>query len=145
MSYGVFATNTPVRFNSLEFRDGQQSMLATRVKTEDMIPFLERMDQIGFENMEMWGGATFDVCIRYLNDDPWERLRKFKKVMKNTPLKMVCRGQNLVGYNAYPDDIVRRFIAASKYSNTWRISRFLPSISTTRTRRGPSCFALTHL
>jgi len=78
-----------------------------------MIPFLERMDQIGFENMEMWGGATFDVCIRYLNDDPWERLRKFKKVMKNTPLKMVCRGQNLVGYKAYPDDIVRRFIAAA--------------------------------
>ena len=113
MSYGVFATNTPVRFNSLEFRDGQQSMLATRVKTEDMIPFLERMDQIGFENMEMWGGATFDVCIRYLNDDPWERLRKFKKVMKNTPLKMVCRGQNLVGYKAYPDDIVRRFSAAA--------------------------------
>ncbi|MBO6092461.1 MAG: pyruvate carboxylase subunit B [Oscillospiraceae bacterium] len=113
MSYGVFATNTPVRFNSLEFRDGQQSMLATRVKTKDMLPFLERMDKIGFENMEMWGGATFDVCIRYLNDDPWERLRKFKAVMKNTPLKMVCRGQNLVGYKAYPDDIVRRFIGAA--------------------------------
>ena len=113
MSYGVFATNTPVRFNSLEFRDGQQSMLATRVKTKDMLPFLERMDKIGFENMEMWGGATFDVCIRYLNDDPWERLRKFKAVMKNTPLKMVCRGQNLVGYKAYPDDIVRRFITAA--------------------------------
>ncbi len=113
MSYGVFATNTPVRFTSLEFRDGQQSKLATRVKTEDMLPFLERMDKIGFDNMEMWGGATFDVCIRYLNDDPWERLRKFKAVMKNTPLKMVCRGQNLVGYRAYPDDIVRRFITAA--------------------------------
>ena len=113
MSYGVFATNTPVKFNSLEFRDGQQSMLATRVKTADMLPFLARMDKIGFENMEMWGGATFDVCIRYLDDDPWERLRRFKSVMKNTPLKMVCRGQNLVGYRAYPDDIVRRFIAAA--------------------------------
>lgn len=113
MSYGVFSTNTPVRLNSLDFRDGQQSMLATRVTTEDMLPFLERMDKIGYDNMEMWGGATFDVCIRYLNDDPWERLRKFKAVMKNTPLKMVCRGQNLVGYKAYPDDIVRRFIAAA--------------------------------
>ena len=96
MSYGVFSTNTPVRLNSLDFRDGQQSMLATRVTTEDMLPFLERMDKIGYDNMEMWGGATFDVCIRYLNDDPWERLRKFKAVMKNTPLKMVCRGQNLL-------------------------------------------------
>lgn len=113
MSFGVFSTNTPVRFNSMEFRDGQQSMLATRVKTEDMLPFLERMDQVGYTNMEMWGGATFDVCIRYLNEDPWERLRKFKAVMKNTPLKMVLRGQNLIGYKAYPDDIVERFVAAA--------------------------------
>lgn len=113
MSYGVFSTNTPLQFNSLDFRDGQQSMLATRVKTKDMLPLLERMDKIGFTNMEMWGGATFDVCIRYLNDDPWERLRMFKAIMKNTPLKMVLRGQNLVGYKAYPDDIVRRFVAAA--------------------------------
>ena len=113
VSYGVFSNNVPLKFNSMDFRDGQQSMLATRVKTKDMLPFLERMDKLGYENMEMWGGATFDVCIRYLNDDPWERLRKFKAVMKNTPLKMVCRGQNLVGYKAYPDDIVRRFIAAA--------------------------------
>ncbi len=113
MSFGQFTTNTPIRFNSLDFRDGQQSMLATRVKTEDMLPFLERMDKIGYTNMEMWGGATFDVCIRYLNEDPWERLRKFKAVMKHTPLKMVLRGQNLVGYKAYPDDIVKRFVAAA--------------------------------
>lgn len=113
MSYGVFSTNTPLQFNSLDFRDGQQSMLATRVKTKDMLPLLERMDKIGFTNMEMWGGATFDVCIRYLNDDPWERLQMFKAIMKNTPLKMVLRGQNLVGYKAYPDNIVRRFVAAA--------------------------------
>ncbi len=113
MPYDVFSTNTPVRLNSLDFRDGVQSLLAARVKTEDMLPLLERMDKIGYDNMEMWGGATFDVCIRYLNDDPWERLRSFKSVMKNTPLKMVCRGQNLVGYKAYPDDIVRRFIWAA--------------------------------
>ena len=109
----MFKTDAPVRLVSVDFRDGQQSMLATRVRTKDMLPFLERMDKIGFSNMEMWGGATFDVCIRYLDEDPWERLRLFRGAVKHTPLKMVCRGQNLVGYKAYPDDIVRRFIAAA--------------------------------
>lgn len=109
----TFLSDKPLRFASLEFRDGVQSILATRVKTEDMLPFLERMDKIGYVNMEMWGGATFDVCVRYLREDPWERLRKFKAIMKNTPLKMVLRGQNLVGYRAYPDDIVERFVAAA--------------------------------
>lgn len=105
-----FASNTPVKFNSVEFRDGVQSLLATRVTTEDMIPLLKRMDTVGYDSMEMWGGATFDVCIRYLNDDPWNRVRTFKHFMKNPPLKMVLRGQNLVGYHAYPDDIVEKFV-----------------------------------
>lgn len=109
----TFATNVPVKFNSVDFRDGQQSLLATRVPTEDMIPLLERMDAVGFDSMEMWGGATFDVAIRYLQDDPWERVRIFKKYMKNTPLKMVLRGQNLVGYHAYPDDIVEKFVKSA--------------------------------
>lgn len=113
MNTTTFLSDKPLRFASLEFRDGVQSILATRVKTQDMLPFLERMDQIGYVNMEMWGGATFDVCVRYLQEDPWERLRKFKAVMKNTPLKMVLRGQNLVGYRAYPDDIVERFVSAA--------------------------------
>ena len=105
-----FASSTPIKFNSVEFRDGVQSLLATRVTTEDMIPLLTRMDAVGFDSMEMWGGATFDVCIRYLQDDPWNRVRTFKHFMKHTPLKMVLRGQNLVGYHAYPDDIVEKFI-----------------------------------
>lgn len=112
-SCGNFANNIPVKFNSVEFRDGQQSILATRVTTQDMIPFLSRMDAVGYDCMEMWGGATFDVCIRYLQDDPWDRLRTFKKYVKNTPLKMVLRGQNLVGYKAYPDDVVEQFVYAA--------------------------------
>ena len=104
---------TPVKFNSVDFRDGQQSLLATRVTTADMIPVLTAMDKIGYDSMEMWGGATFDVMVRFLKIDPWNRIYTFKKFVKNTPLKMVCRGQNLVGYHAYPDDIVERFIAAA--------------------------------
>lgn len=105
-----FLSDTPLLFNSVEFRDGQQSLLAARVRTEDMIPFLKRMDDIGYYSMEMWGGATFDVAVRYLKQDPWERIRVFKQYVKKTPLKMVLRGQNLVGYKAYPDDIVRKFV-----------------------------------
>lgn len=101
---------TPLKFNSVEFRDGQQSLLSTRMRTEDMIPLLERMDDIGYDSMEMWGGATFDVSVRFLKEDPWERVRTFKRYVKKTPLKMVLRGQNLVGYRAYPDDIVERFV-----------------------------------
>ncbi len=100
----------PLKFNSVEFRDGVQSLLAGRVRTEDMIPFLFRMDKIGYYSMEMWGGATFDIAVRFLNEDPWERIRTFKKYVKSTPLKMVLRGQNLVGYKAYSDDIVEKFV-----------------------------------
>ena len=100
----------PLKFNSVDFRDGQQSLFATRMTTNDMIPLLERMDQVGYDSMEMWGGATFDVAVRFLKEDPWERVRTFKKYVKNTPLKMVLRGQNLVGYHAYPDDVVEYFV-----------------------------------
>ncbi len=100
----------PLKFNSVEFRDGQQSLIATRMTTEDMIPLLSRMDSVGYDSMEMWGGATFDVAVRFLKEDPWERVRIFKKYVKKTPLKMVLRGQNLVGYKAYPDDIVEKFV-----------------------------------
>ena len=101
---------TPVKFNSVEFRDGQQSLFATRMTTTDMVPLLNAMDQVGYDSMEMWGGATFDVAVRFLKEDPWDRIREFKKYVKNTPLKMVLRGQNLVGYKAYPDDIVEKFV-----------------------------------
>lgn len=101
---------TPLKFNSVEFRDGQQSLFATRMTTADMVPLLTRMDQVGYYSMEMWGGATFDVAVRYLKEDPWDRVREFKKYVKNTPLKVALRGQNLVGYKAYPDDIVEKFV-----------------------------------
>ena len=100
----------PLRITDTTFRDGHQSTIATRLKTEDMIPIASKMDKIGFHSMEVWGGATFDVCIRYLNEDPWERLRTLKKLIPNTPLQMLLRGQNLVGYRNYPDDVVRGFI-----------------------------------
>ncbi len=103
----------PVKFNSVEFRDGQQSLFATRMRTEDMVPLLSRMDAVGYDSMEMWGGATFDVAVRFLNEDPWERVRTFKKYVKKTPLKMVLRAQNLVGYKAYPDDIVEKFVTCA--------------------------------
>lgn len=100
----------PVRISSVEFRDGQQSLLATRVRTADMLPVLPKMDQAGFDSMEMWGGATFDSCIRFLQEEPWDRVRAFKQVMKNTPLRMLLRGQNLLGYKQYSDDVVELFV-----------------------------------
>lgn len=100
----------PLRFNSVELRDGQQSLLSTRVRTEDMLPILEKMDNVGYNAIEMWGGATFDVCVRFLHEDPWNRLREIRKRIRKTPLKMLLRGQNLLGYKPYPDDIVNRFV-----------------------------------
>lgn len=102
--------STPVRITSVDLRDGQQSLLATRVKTEDMLPILNKIDDIGFISAEVWGGATFDVCIRFLQEDPWERLRQFKQRMPKTPLRMLLRGQNLLGYRHYPDDVVEKFV-----------------------------------
>lgn len=99
-----------IKVVSLEWRDGQQALLGTRVKTEDMLPILPLMDKVGYECIEMWGGATFDVALRYLGDDPWDRLREFKRLCPNTPLRMLLRGQNLVGYHHYPDDIVEKFV-----------------------------------
>lgn len=91
-------------------RDGHQSLMATRLKTEEMLPIIETMDKAGYYSMEMWGGATFDAAIRFLNEDPWERLREIKKRTKNTKLQMLLRGQNLLGYRHYADDVVDRFI-----------------------------------
>ncbi len=92
------------------FRDAHQSLLATRMTTGDMLPIAETMDNVGFHSMEVWGGATFDTCIRYLNEDPWERLRAIRAVLKNTKTQMLLRGQNLVGYRHYPDDILEEFV-----------------------------------
>lgn len=91
-------------------RDGHQSLWATRMKTEDMFPYLEMLDQVGFASIEMWGGATFDTCLRYLDEDPWNRLRLIRKYMPKTKLQMLLRGQNLVGYRHYADDVVVDFL-----------------------------------
>ncbi len=100
----------PLKITDTTFRDGHQSTLATRLRTDDMLPIAERMDEVGFHSMEVWGGATFDVTTRFLNEDPWERLVEFKKRIKKTPLQMLLRGQNLVGYRNYADDVVESFI-----------------------------------
>lgn len=94
-------------------RDAHQSLIATRMKTEEMLPVAEKLDKIGFHSLEMWGGATFDSCIRFLNEDPWDRLRIIKKTVKNTPLQMLLRGQNLLGYHHYADDVVEMFVKKS--------------------------------
>ena len=99
-----------LRITDLTFRDGHQSVLATRMRTEDMVGMAVEMDKVGFYSMEVWGGATFDVATRFLNEDPWERPRVLKKLMPNTPLQMLLRGQNLVGYRNYADDVVTAFV-----------------------------------
>ncbi|SMC17548.1 pyruvate carboxylase subunit B [Desulfacinum hydrothermale DSM 13146] len=100
----------PVKIQDLTFRDGHQSLFATRGRTEDFIPIAEEMDQVGFYSMEVWGGATFDTMHRFLGEDPWERIRTLKKYIKNTPFSMLLRGQNLVGYRNYPDDVAEAFV-----------------------------------
>ncbi|NLU03819.1 MAG: sodium-extruding oxaloacetate decarboxylase subunit alpha [Methanothermobacter sp.] len=113
------------------FRDAHQSLLATRLRTRDMIPIAEEMDRVGFFSLEAWGGATFDTCIRYLNEDPWERLRELKEHVKRTPIQMLLRGQNLVGYKHYPDDIVRKFIEKS-YENGVDVFRIFDALNDIR-------------
>lgn len=105
-----------VQLMETALRDAHQSLLATRMRTRDMTPIAEEMDKVGYFAIEAWGGATFDSCIRYLNEDPWERLRRIKEKLSRTPLQMLVRGQNLVGYKHYPDDIVTKFIEKS-YEN----------------------------
>lgn len=99
-----------MRITDTTFRDAHQSLMATRMRTESMIPITEKMDQVGFFSFEVWGGATFDVCIRYLTEDPWQRIRQLKHHIRDTPLQMLLRGQNIVGYKNYPDDVVRKFV-----------------------------------
>ena len=99
-----------VKIMETALRDAHQSLIATRMSTEDMIPIAEKMDKVGYHALEVWGGATFDSCLRFLNEDPWERLRVLRKVFKNTKLQMLLRGQNILGYKHYPDDVVEEFV-----------------------------------
>lgn len=102
-----------VNFTETVLRDGQQSLIATRMQYNDFEPILEKMDNAGYYSIECWGGATFDSCLRFLNEDPWERLRKIKSKVKKTKLQMLLRGQNLLGYKHYSDDVVRKFVKLS--------------------------------
>lgn len=102
-----------VKITETCLRDGHQSLIATRLTTDEILPILSKMDEVGYYSLEVWGGATFDSCLRYLNEDPWERLRKIRKVVKNTKLQMLHRGQNILGYRHYADDVVDRFIYKS--------------------------------
>ncbi|MDR2899036.1 MAG: oxaloacetate decarboxylase subunit alpha [Clostridiales bacterium] len=103
----------PVKIMDTTVRDGNQSLIATRMSMDDMEPIIAKMDNAGFYAMEVWGGATFDSCLRFLKEDPWERLRTFRKICKKTKLQMLFRGQNILGYKAYPDDVVEEFVYKS--------------------------------
>lgn len=105
--------NKKIGLTEVVLRDGNQSLLSTRLKIDDLLPIASKLDQIGYSSIESWGGAVFDSCVRYLNEDPWERLREFKKAMPNTKQQMLLRGQNLVGYRHYSDEIVSKFIEKS--------------------------------
>jgi pyruvate carboxylase subunit B len=123
-----------IEITDVSLRDGIQSLLATRVRTEDMLDIVEILDKCGFYSLEVWGGATFDVCLRFLKEDPWERLRKFKDRAKNTKLEMLLRGQNVVGYRHYPDDVVEAFVKKA-YDNGIEVFRIFDALNDTRNLR----------
>lgn len=102
--------SAPLKITELAFRDAHQSILATRLRLDDMLPIAATLDKVGYWSMESWGGATFDACIRYLGEDPWDRIREIKKAMPNTKQQMLLRGQNLLGYRHYADDVVTKFV-----------------------------------
>ncbi|MBE66512.1 MAG: oxaloacetate decarboxylase subunit alpha [Gammaproteobacteria bacterium] len=106
----------PLGLTDVILRDAHQSLLATRMRTEDMLPIAGKLDEVGFWSIESWGGATFDACIRYLGEDPWERIRRFKKAMPKTPQQMLLRGQNILGYRHYADDLVVKFVERAAVS-----------------------------
>ena len=112
-------------------RDAHQSLIATRMTTEEILPVVDKMDKIGYHSLEAWGGATFDSCLRFLNEDPWERLRKIKDVAKNTPLQMLFRGQNILGYRHYADDVVDYFVQKS-LANGMDIIRIFDALNDVR-------------
>ncbi|BCE02400.1 sodium-extruding oxaloacetate decarboxylase subunit alpha [Marinicellulosiphila megalodicopiae] len=121
----------PVRITDVVLRDAHQSLFATRLRIDDMLPIAEKLDKVGFWSLETWGGATFDSCIRYLGEDPWERIRELKKVMPNTPQQMLLRGQNLLGYRHYADDVVDKFVERA-YANGVEVFRVFDAMNDPR-------------
>jgi oxaloacetate decarboxylase alpha subunit len=115
-------------------RDGHQSLLATRMRTDDMLPIAEEIDEMGYWAVEMWGGATFDSAMRFLDEDPWERVRRLKAVMPNTPFMMLLRGQNVVGYRHYPDDVLERFVVRA-HANGIDVFRIFDALNDVRNMR----------
>ena len=126
-----------VKITETSLRDGHQSLMATRMTTAEMLPIIETMDKIGYYAMEVWGGATYDAEIRFLHEDPWERLREIRKRVKNTKLQMLLRGQNLLGYRHYADDIVDKFVELS-IKNGIDIIRTFDALNDTRNIRQAS-------
>ena len=121
----------PVKIVETVLRDGHQSLAATRMRISDMLPALEQLDNAGYYALEAWGGATFDSCLRFLNEDPWQRLRTLKKHLRKTPIQMLLRGQNILGYNHYADDVVREFVNRS-VDNGVSIIRIFDALNDTR-------------
>jgi oxaloacetate decarboxylase alpha subunit len=124
----------PLKICDLMLRDGHQSLLATRMRTDDMLPVAEEIDKVGYWAVEMWGGATFDSAMRFLEEDPWERVRRLKAVMPNTPFMMLLRGQNVVGYKHYPDDVLERFVVRA-HANGIDIFRIFDALNDVRNMR----------
>ncbi|MEJ2687096.1 MAG: sodium-extruding oxaloacetate decarboxylase subunit alpha [Gammaproteobacteria bacterium] len=123
-----------VHITDVILRDAHQSLIATRMRTEDMLPICDRLDQMGYWSLEVWGGATFDACLRYLKEDPWERLRSLRKALPNTRLQMLLRGQNLLGYRHYSDDVARAFVARAA-DNGIDVFRIFDALNDTRNLR----------
>jgi oxaloacetate decarboxylase alpha subunit len=109
-------TKKPLGITDVILRDAHQSILATRMRIDDMLPIADRLDQVGYWSLESWGGATFDSCIRFLGEDPWDRIREFKKAMPKTKHQMLLRGQNLLGYRHYADDVVEKFVERAAHN-----------------------------
>ncbi len=127
-------TNNAVRICDTILRDAHQSLLATRMRTDDMLPIAGKLDQVGYWSVEMWGGATFDSAMRFLNEDPWERIRRLKAEMPNTPFQMLLRGQNVVGYKHYPDDVLERFVVKA-HENGIDVFRIFDAVNDVRNMR----------
>jgi oxaloacetate decarboxylase alpha subunit len=126
--------NNRIRICDTILRDAHQSLLATRMRTDDMLPVAEKLDQVGYWSVEMWGGATFDSAMRFLNEDPWERIRKLKARMPHTPFQMLLRGQNVVGYKHYADDVLERFIVKA-HENGIHVFRVFDALNDVRNMR----------
>lgn len=127
--------NNKIHITDVILRDAHQSLIATRMRIEDMLPVCEKLDAIGYWSLECWGGATFDTCLRFLKEDPWDRLRKLREALPNTRTQMLLRGQNLLGYRHYSDDVVRAFVnkAAENGMDVFRIFDALNDIRNLRT------------